>query len=94
MELQCTVALLEAIMARHPPEITHHITGVLHVLLPLLHSPIAAPYVHQTFLHIGTCVLQKQLHFLGKNSDANMLQIISVTKLFLLNARSLIMYIK
>lgn len=65
MELQCTVGLLEAIMARHPPQISHHIPGVLHVLLPLLHSPLAAPHVHQTFLDIGTCVLQKQLHFLA-----------------------------
>ncbi|KAK3540518.1 hypothetical protein QTP70_032734, partial [Hemibagrus guttatus] len=65
MELQCTVGLLEAIMARHPPQISHHIPRVLQVLLPLLHSPLAAPHVHQTFLHIGTCVLQNQLHILA-----------------------------
>ncbi|KAK2840962.1 hypothetical protein Q7C36_012541 [Tachysurus vachellii] len=65
MELQCTVGLLEAIMAHHPPQISQHIPGVLHVLLPLLHSPLAAPHVYQTFLHFGTCVLQKQLHFLA-----------------------------
>lgn len=54
-------------MAHHPPQISQHIPGVLHVLLPLLHSPLAAPHVYQTFLHFGTCVLQKQLHFLGKS---------------------------
>lgn len=53
----------------HQPLISHHIPRILHVLLPLLHSPLAAPHVYQIFLHIGTCVLQKQLHSLGETTS-------------------------
>ncbi|TTP43320.1 eIF-2-alpha kinase activator GCN1 [Bagarius yarrelli] len=65
LEVQFTVGILEAIMAHQPPQISHHLPQILNVLLPLLNSPLAAPHVHQTFLHVGTCVLQKQLHFLA-----------------------------
>uniref|UniRef100_A0A8B9GNB1 GCN1 activator of EIF2AK4 n=1 Tax=Astyanax mexicanus TaxID=7994 RepID=A0A8B9GNB1_ASTMX len=65
VELQCGVGLLEAIIARGPPQISWHLPGVLQVLLPLLQSPLAAPHVHQVFLHTGTCLLPKHLHFLA-----------------------------
>ncbi|XP_076859564.1 stalled ribosome sensor GCN1 [Brachyhypopomus gauderio] len=66
MDLQYAVGLLEATMARRPPQVSHHLPGVLHALLPLLRSPLAAPRVHTTFLHAGTCLLPKELHHLAE----------------------------
>ncbi|KAI4899225.1 hypothetical protein NFI96_030703, partial [Prochilodus magdalenae] len=65
MELQCAMGLLEAAIARHPPQISWHLPGVLQALLPLMHSPLAAPHVQQAFLHTGTCLLPKELHHLA-----------------------------
>ncbi|KAL7828514.1 hypothetical protein SRHO_G00321480 [Serrasalmus rhombeus] len=65
MELQCAVGLLEATIARHPPQISWHLPGVLQSLLPLLHSPLAAPLVQKTFIHTGICLLPKELRNLA-----------------------------
>uniref|UniRef100_A0AAR2JZ19 TOG domain-containing protein n=1 Tax=Pygocentrus nattereri TaxID=42514 RepID=A0AAR2JZ19_PYGNA len=65
MELQCAVGLLEATIACHPPQISWHLPGVLQALLPLLHSPLAAPLVQKAYIHTGTCLLPKELHNLA-----------------------------
>uniref|UniRef100_A0A4W4EK25 TOG domain-containing protein n=1 Tax=Electrophorus electricus TaxID=8005 RepID=A0A4W4EK25_ELEEL len=57
MDLRHAVGLLEAIMARRPPRVSHHLPGVLQALLPLLRSPLAAPRVHAAFLRTGTSIL-------------------------------------
>uniref|UniRef100_A0AAR2J959 TOG domain-containing protein n=1 Tax=Pygocentrus nattereri TaxID=42514 RepID=A0AAR2J959_PYGNA len=57
MELQCAVGLLEATIACHPPQISWHLPGVLQALLPLLHSPLAAPLVQKAYIHTGTSLL-------------------------------------
>ncbi|XP_062854960.1 stalled ribosome sensor GCN1 [Trichomycterus rosablanca] len=64
-ELQCAVGILEAVMTRRPSQTSHHLPGVIQELLPLLHSPLAAPRVDQVFLHIGDCLLPKELQFLA-----------------------------
>uniref|UniRef100_A0A8C7IKY4 GCN1 activator of EIF2AK4 n=1 Tax=Oncorhynchus kisutch TaxID=8019 RepID=A0A8C7IKY4_ONCKI len=46
MELRCAVGLLEATLIQKPPQISWQLPGVLQVLLPLLHSPLAAPRLH------------------------------------------------
>uniref|UniRef100_A0A4W4EKN6 TOG domain-containing protein n=1 Tax=Electrophorus electricus TaxID=8005 RepID=A0A4W4EKN6_ELEEL len=65
MDLRHAVGLLEAIMARRPPRVSHHLPGVLQALLPLLRSPLAAPRVHAAFLRTGTCLLPEELHRLA-----------------------------
>uniref|UniRef100_A0A8C1DR55 GCN1 activator of EIF2AK4 n=1 Tax=Cyprinus carpio carpio TaxID=630221 RepID=A0A8C1DR55_CYPCA len=45
VELQCAVSLLKAALARRPPLIWMHLPGVLQAVLPLLQSPLAAPFV-------------------------------------------------
>lgn len=65
MELQCAVGLLEATLIQKPPQISWQLPGVLQVLLPLLHSPLAAPRLQQAFLDIGACLMPTELHYLG-----------------------------
>uniref|UniRef100_A0A3P9ANS1 TOG domain-containing protein n=1 Tax=Esox lucius TaxID=8010 RepID=A0A3P9ANS1_ESOLU len=65
MELQSAVGLLDALLIQKPPHISWHLPGVLQALLPLLHSPLAAPRVHQTFLAIGTCLMPTELRYLA-----------------------------
>uniref|UniRef100_A0A8C7V0B9 GCN1 activator of EIF2AK4 n=1 Tax=Oncorhynchus mykiss TaxID=8022 RepID=A0A8C7V0B9_ONCMY len=65
MELRCAVGLLEATLIQKPPQISWQLPGVLQVLLPLLHSPLAAPRLQQlsltmflpTHLHISTVLV-------------------------------------
>ncbi|XP_064822352.1 stalled ribosome sensor GCN1-like [Oncorhynchus masou masou] len=65
MELQCAVGLLEAMLIQKPPQISWQLPGVLQVLLPLLHSPLAAPRLQQAFLDIGACLMPTELHYLA-----------------------------
>ncbi|XP_071778358.1 stalled ribosome sensor GCN1 [Centroberyx gerrardi] len=65
MELQCAVGLLEAALIERPPQISWQLPGVLQVLIPLLHSPLAAPSLQQVFLDIGVCLMPKHLHYLA-----------------------------
>uniref|UniRef100_A0A4W5R6Q8 GCN1 activator of EIF2AK4 n=1 Tax=Hucho hucho TaxID=62062 RepID=A0A4W5R6Q8_9TELE len=65
MELRCAVGLLEATLIQKPPQISWQLPGVLQVLLPLLHSPLAAPRLQQSFLDIGACLISKELHYLA-----------------------------
>ncbi|XP_054628453.1 eIF-2-alpha kinase activator GCN1 isoform X1 [Dunckerocampus dactyliophorus] len=65
VELQSVVGLLEAALKERPPQITRELPSVLQVLLPLLHSPLAAPRIQQVFLDIGVCLLPHHLHHLG-----------------------------
>ncbi|KAL0979528.1 hypothetical protein UPYG_G00186210 [Umbra pygmaea] len=65
MELQCAVGLLDAVLAKKPPQISWHLPEVLQVILPLLNSPLAAPRVQQSFLNIGTCLMSTELHYLA-----------------------------
>uniref|UniRef100_A0A8C7WGZ1 GCN1 activator of EIF2AK4 n=1 Tax=Oncorhynchus mykiss TaxID=8022 RepID=A0A8C7WGZ1_ONCMY len=65
MELRCAVGLLEATLIQKPPQISWQLPGVLQVLLPLLHSPLAAPRLQQAFLDIGACLISKELHYLA-----------------------------
>uniref|UniRef100_A0A1A7WWE1 GCN1 general control of amino-acid synthesis 1-like 1 n=1 Tax=Iconisemion striatum TaxID=60296 RepID=A0A1A7WWE1_9TELE len=48
-----------------PAQITKELPAVLQVLMPLLHSPLAAPRVQQVFLDIGVCLIPKHLHNLA-----------------------------
>lgn len=59
------VGLLEATLLERPPLITRELPAVLQVLMPLLHSPLAAPRVQQVFLDAGVCLMPKHLHYLG-----------------------------
>uniref|UniRef100_A0AAQ6A345 TOG domain-containing protein n=1 Tax=Amphiprion ocellaris TaxID=80972 RepID=A0AAQ6A345_AMPOC len=65
VELQSVVGLLEAILIERPAEITRELPAVLQVLMPLLHSPLAAPCVQQVFLDIGVCLMPKHLQHLA-----------------------------
>lgn len=59
------VGLLEAALLERPPLITRELPAVLQVLMPLLHSPLAAPRIQQAFLDAGVCLMPKRLHHLG-----------------------------
>lgn len=65
VELQSVVGLLEATLKARPAQITRELPAVLQVLMPLLHSPLAAPRIQQVFLDIGVCLMPKHLHSLG-----------------------------
>uniref|UniRef100_A0A668A0L7 GCN1 activator of EIF2AK4 n=1 Tax=Myripristis murdjan TaxID=586833 RepID=A0A668A0L7_9TELE len=65
MELQSVVGLLEAALIERPPQISWQLPAVLQVLMPLLHSTLAAPRLQQVFLDIGVCLMPKHLHYLG-----------------------------
>lgn len=67
-ELQSVVGLLEATLKESPAQITRELPAVLQVLMPLLHSPLAAPCIQQIFLDIGVCLMPKNLHHLGTMS--------------------------
>ncbi|XP_056152960.1 eIF-2-alpha kinase activator GCN1 [Lampris incognitus] len=66
MELQVVVGLLEAVLIERPPQISWHLPAVLQVLMPLLHSPMAAPRLKQVFLDTGVCLMPKHLHYLAE----------------------------
>ncbi|KAM9391827.1 stalled ribosome sensor GCN1 [Pholidichthys leucotaenia] len=61
VELQSVVGLLDATLKARPAQISRELPAVLQVLLPLLHSPLAAPRVQQVFLDIGVCLMPKNL---------------------------------
>uniref|UniRef100_A0A1A8L3W7 GCN1 general control of amino-acid synthesis 1-like 1 n=2 Tax=Nothobranchius pienaari TaxID=704102 RepID=A0A1A8L3W7_9TELE len=65
VELQSVVGLLESTLRARPAQITKELPAVLQVLMPLLHSPLAAPRVQQVFLDIGVCLIPKHLHNLA-----------------------------
>uniref|UniRef100_A0A3Q3WWH8 TOG domain-containing protein n=1 Tax=Mola mola TaxID=94237 RepID=A0A3Q3WWH8_MOLML len=65
VELQSVVGLVEATLIEKPPQITRELPAVLHVLIPLLQSPLAAPRIQKVFLDIGVCLMPKHLHSLG-----------------------------
>ncbi|MEQ2211468.1 hypothetical protein XENOCAPTIV_002457, partial [Xenoophorus captivus] len=65
VDLQSAVGLLEATLKEGPAQITRELPAVLQVLMPLLHSPLAAPRIQQVFLDIGVCLMPKHLHNLG-----------------------------
>uniref|UniRef100_A0AAX7TIT7 TOG domain-containing protein n=1 Tax=Astatotilapia calliptera TaxID=8154 RepID=A0AAX7TIT7_ASTCA len=58
-ELQSVVGLLEATLIERPAQITRELPAVLQVLMPLLHSPLAAPSIQQVLLDIGVCLMPK-----------------------------------
>nr|XP_023696536.1 eIF-2-alpha kinase activator GCN1 [Paramormyrops kingsleyae] len=64
-ELKANVRLLGALLSRRPAHLSWHLPGVLQVLMPLLHSPLAAPIVRQPFLDIGIFLMPKELHHLA-----------------------------
>lgn len=64
-ELMSVVGLLEAALVERPAQITRELPAVLQVLMPLLHSPLAAPRIQKVFLDIGMCLMPKALHYLG-----------------------------
>uniref|UniRef100_A0A673CFT4 GCN1 activator of EIF2AK4 n=1 Tax=Sphaeramia orbicularis TaxID=375764 RepID=A0A673CFT4_9TELE len=66
VELQSVMGLLEASLKERPPQITRELPAVLQVLMPLLHSPLAAPRIQQVFLDIGACLMPKHLHHLAE----------------------------
>nr|XP_019949232.1 PREDICTED: eIF-2-alpha kinase activator GCN1 [Paralichthys olivaceus] len=65
LELQSVVGLLEAVLIERPAQITKELPAALQVLLPLLHSPLAAPRVQPLFLDIGVCLMPKHLHHIA-----------------------------
>lgn len=71
MELQSVVGLLEAALLERPPLLTRELPAVLQVLMPLLHSPLAAPRVQEAFLNAGVCLMPKHLHHLGTRVLSN-----------------------
>uniref|UniRef100_A0A3Q3F6D5 GCN1 activator of EIF2AK4 n=1 Tax=Kryptolebias marmoratus TaxID=37003 RepID=A0A3Q3F6D5_KRYMA len=66
VELQSVMGLLEATLRARPAQITRELPAVLHVLIPLLNSPLAAPRIQQAFLDIGVCLMPKHLHYLAE----------------------------
>ncbi|KAM9858158.1 stalled ribosome sensor GCN1 [Aulostomus maculatus] len=65
MELQSVVGLLEAALIERPRQITKELPAVLHVLMPLLQSPLAAPRIQRVFLDMGVCLLPQHLNYLA-----------------------------
>ncbi|KAG7480586.1 hypothetical protein MATL_G00057810 [Megalops atlanticus] len=65
MELQCAVGLLEAVLSRRPLHLSWQLPGVLQMVMPLLHSPLAAPRLRQLFLDIGVCLMPQEQRHLG-----------------------------
>ncbi|XP_068166575.1 stalled ribosome sensor GCN1 [Antennarius striatus] len=65
VELQSVVGLLEAILIERPCHITRELPSVLHALIPLLQSPLAAPRIKQVFLDMGVCLMPTGLHNLA-----------------------------
>lgn len=66
VELLSVVCLLEAALSKRPPQMSRELPAILQVLMPLLHSPLAAPRVQQVFLHAGHCLMPKHLQPLGR----------------------------
>ncbi|KAM8866194.1 stalled ribosome sensor GCN1 isoform 2-T2 [Synchiropus picturatus] len=64
-DLISIVGLLEAILKENPPLVTRELPAVLQALMPLLHSPLAAPRMKQSFLDIGKSLLPGHLHQLA-----------------------------
>ncbi|XP_077457109.1 stalled ribosome sensor GCN1 [Stigmatopora argus] len=65
VKLQSVMGLLAAVVKERPGQISRELPSVLQVLLPLLHSPLAAPRIQQIFLDIGLFLLPQHLHHLG-----------------------------
>lgn len=66
VELLSVVCLLEAVLTERPPQMSQELPAVLQVLMPLLHSPLAAPRIQHVFLHAGHCLMPKHLQHLGR----------------------------
>ncbi|KAM3611156.1 uncharacterized protein V6R79_014354 [Siganus canaliculatus] len=64
-ELQSVMGLLEATLVERPAQLTRELPSVLQVLMPLLHSPLAAPHVKQIFLDTGVCLMPRHLRSLA-----------------------------
>lgn len=60
------VSLLEAALKEQPPQMSQELPAVFRVLMPLLHSPLAAPRIQPVFLHAGHCLMPKHLQPLGR----------------------------
>lgn len=66
VELLSVVCLLEAALTERPPQMSRELPAVLQALMPLLHSPLAAPRIQRVFLHAGHCLMPKHLQHLGR----------------------------
>uniref|UniRef100_A0A673CI32 GCN1 activator of EIF2AK4 n=1 Tax=Sphaeramia orbicularis TaxID=375764 RepID=A0A673CI32_9TELE len=71
VELQSVMGLLEASLKERPPQITRELPAVLQVLMPLLHSPLAAPRIQQVFLDIGAGLFKQLKEAKAAGKDVN-----------------------
>ncbi|KAL2092754.1 hypothetical protein ACEWY4_012552 [Coilia grayii] len=65
MELQYNIGLLEAMLIQRPPQLSWQLPGVLQAMLPLLHSPLAAPRLRTTLLDMGVFLMPKHMRNLA-----------------------------
>ncbi|XP_062399503.1 stalled ribosome sensor GCN1 [Sardina pilchardus] len=65
MELQYHVGLLEALLSSRPPQLAWQLPSVLQAMLPLLHSPLAAPRLRKAFLDMGVSLMPKDMRNLA-----------------------------
>ena len=66
MELQYNIGLLEAMLSYRPPQLAWQLPGVLQAMLPLFHSPLAAPRLHKVYLDMGVSLMSNRMRNLGQ----------------------------
>uniref|UniRef100_K7G7X0 GCN1 activator of EIF2AK4 n=1 Tax=Pelodiscus sinensis TaxID=13735 RepID=K7G7X0_PELSI len=64
-ELEAALGLLDAVLKRNPPGLTHYIPVLIGTFLPLLKSPLAAPRIKTAFLSLASCVMPPRLKTFG-----------------------------
>ncbi|XP_063049732.1 stalled ribosome sensor GCN1-like, partial [Engraulis encrasicolus] len=64
-ELESSVGLLESVLMQRPPQLSWQLPSILQAVLPLLHSPLAAPRLAKLMPTIGTALMPTQLNSLA-----------------------------
>ncbi|XP_063049670.1 stalled ribosome sensor GCN1 [Engraulis encrasicolus] len=64
-ELESSVGLLESVLMQRPPQLSWQLPSILQAVLPLLHSPLAAPRLAKLMPTIGSALMPTQLNSLA-----------------------------
>ncbi|KAG8455790.1 hypothetical protein GDO86_001836 [Hymenochirus boettgeri] len=64
-ELENTLQLLDSILRQNPPGFSQYIPSLISCFLPLLRSPLAAPWIRPTFVSFAGCVFPAHLKTFG-----------------------------
>ncbi|KAM8961528.1 stalled ribosome sensor GCN1 isoform 1-T1 [Pelodytes ibericus] len=65
VELENATRLLDCIIQKSPPDLSHHIPSLTISFLPLLKSPLAAPRIQSLFVAFAGCVMPAHLQTFG-----------------------------